>query len=77
MLEELQEIFRKCLNDDEIVITAESELLRNLGINSFELFNLISSIEETFNISVPDRAISKFKTVQDILDFIKANKLRI
>jgi acyl carrier protein len=71
MLEKLQEIVRQH-TDEEIVITGEMVLLADLGLNSYELVQLVCEVEEQFDIEIPDRQISGFKTVQDILDYLAA-----
>jgi acyl carrier protein len=70
MIEKLQELVRQHTDNKEAVITGETILLTDLGLNSYELVELVSDLEETFNIEIPDRAISSFKTVQNVLDFI-------
>ena len=72
MLEKLQEIVRKYTDDENIVINGEMVLLTDLGLNSFELVELICEVEEAFDVEIPDRAIGKLKTVQHVLDFITA-----
>jgi len=70
MLEKLQEILRRHTDDETIVINGEMVLLTDLGLDSFELMQIVSKIEEVFNVEIPDRAISDIKTVQNLLDFI-------
>ena len=74
MLEKLQEIIRKYTDAEEIVVTADMLILSDLGLNSFEVVEMICEVEETFNIEIPDRAISGFKTVQDVMDYIAESK---
>jgi acyl carrier protein len=70
MLEKLQEIVRRH-TDEEIVITGGMVLLADLGLNSYELVQLVCEVEEAFDVEIPDRAIGGFKTVQDVLNFIE------
>ena len=72
MLEKLQEIIR-CYTEDEAFILAEEMALRtDLGINSFELVQIVCDIEDAFGIEITDRAIGGFKTVKDVLEYIAA-----
>ena len=73
MLEKLQEIVRQYTDDDEIIISVDMVLLTDLGLNSFELVELICEVEDRFDVEIPDRAISRLKTVQNVLDFITAH----
>jgi acyl carrier protein len=50
-------------------ITPESDL-SELGVNSLDLVEIIMSIEDKFDISIPDNAVdawSRFKTVGDLM----------
>ena len=71
--EKLQEIVRQYTDDDEIVISGEMVLLTDLGLNSFELVELICEVEDRFGVEIPDRAISRLKTVQNVLDYVAAH----
>ena len=72
MLEKLQGIIRKYMDNEEFILTNDMILLSDLGLNSYELVELVCEVEEKFNIEIPDRAISGFKTVQNVIDFIAA-----
>ena len=54
--------------DDEI--TADSELMDDLGISSMDVLVLISSLEEEFKIKVPEKAIRKMYTIGDVVDTV-------
>ena len=73
MLEKLQEIIRRYSDDENIVIKGEMALLTDLGLDSFDLIQIISEVEEAFTIEIPERAVSDLKTVQDVMDFITAH----
>jgi len=74
MLEKFQEIIRRFSDDEELVINGDMVILTDLGLNSYELVQLICEVEDTFNIVIPDRAISKFKTIQDVIDYISLHE---
>ena len=58
--------------DTEEEITADSELIEDLGISSMDVLFLISSLEEEFKIKVPEKEIRKIVTVGDVVDTIIA-----
>ena len=55
-------------SDDEI--TAESELMEDLGISSMDVLFLISSLEEEFKVKVPEKMIRKMVTIEDVAEII-------
>ena len=74
MLGKLQEIVRQFTDNEEIVISGDMVLLTDLGLNSCELVEMVCKVEDAFNVEIPDRTIRKFKTVQDVVDYIAANE---
>lgn len=58
--------------DTEEEITADSELIEDLGISSMDVLFLISSLEEEFKIKVPEKEIRKIVTVGDVAEIIIA-----
>ena len=73
MLEKLQEIVRQHTDDDKVVITGSTVLLSDLGLNSYELVELVCEVEEVFKVEISDRAIRGFKTVQNVLDYLSTH----
>ncbi|MCL1885001.1 MAG: acyl carrier protein [Defluviitaleaceae bacterium] len=73
MLEKLQEIVRQYTDDETITISGNMVLLTDLGLNSYELVELVCEVEDKFDVEIPDRAISRFITVQNVIDYIAAN----
>lgn len=71
MIKKLEQIIRDTKGDDKIEITPDSVLLSDLKLDSFDVAQLVSEIETEFKIKVNDRDINNFKTVQNILDYIK------
>lgn len=51
-------------------IDADSELIDDLEISSMDVLFLIASMEEEFNIKVPEKSIRKMVTIGDVADVI-------
>ena len=45
----------------------------DLDADSLDAVELIMAVEEEFDIEIPDDKATEIKTVQDIVDYIKAN----
>ena len=58
----------------EIIITGDMVLLTDLELNSLELVDLVCEAEEAFGVAIPDNEISRFKTVQNVMDYISAHE---
>ncbi len=56
--------------ETEVVISAETNLITQLAIDSVKLLNLVMEIEDHFDISVPLNTLVDVLTVQDLADLI-------
>lgn len=74
MLEQLQTIVREYIDDPNFKLSPDTVLLNDLGLDSFDLVQLACDVEEYFDIEIPDRIISKFKTIADVLNFVSQSK---
>ena len=52
-------------------ISAEANLIEDLGADSANLMMLIMDLENEYNITVEDDALGSIKTVGDIVDYIE------
>ncbi len=48
----------------------ESEIINDLELNSLEIMEAVVWFEEEFQIEIPDRKISSFRTIEDIVTFL-------
>ena len=58
------------MKEPENEVTADSELIEDLGISSMDLVALITSLEEEFEVKIPVSAIRKMYTVADVVEII-------
>ena len=52
----------------------ETNLLDDLCADSLDVVDLVMSIEDEFEMEVPDEEIEKMKTVADVVKFIEDNQ---
>ena len=71
MIEKLIQIIREHTGDNSAIISKDTVLIADLGLNSLDLVNLACIVEDEFDIEIPDRAIKDFKTVGDVISFIE------
>lgn len=55
-------------------ISADALILQDLGIDSIDLYDLVMSVEDTFELELPDEALENIKTVGQLVEFIEENK---
>ena len=71
MLEKLAELIKEQLNYDGEV-KAESNFKDDLGADSLDAVELCMTIEEAFDITIPEDKIADLKTVKDIVEFVES-----
>lgn len=58
------------MTNSGVQITAETNLINQLSIDSIKLLNLIMEIEDTFDISIPINALADVQTVRQLADLV-------
>lgn len=71
MLDKLTAMIREQTGDSSISIQRDTVLLTDLGLNSFDLMNLVCLLEDEWDIEIPERVIINFKTIGDVMDYIE------
>lgn len=74
MFEQLITLIADELSVAKESITLDSDIQKDLGADSLDAIQLIMSIENEFDISIPESEIDKLKKVGDLLQYIKDNK---
>ena len=62
------------LGVDKELVKEEATFVDDLSADSLDIVELIMSIEEEFDMEVPDSDAEKIVTVGDIIDYIENNK---
>ena len=73
MLETIRNIIQEYLNDESVIIEPQSVLSADLGIDSYEFVDIICTLEEKYNLDIEERVFKKFRTVQDIINYLEEN----
>lgn len=68
ILEKVIDLFSSMTEAEEI--TEDSEIIDDLEITSMDIMLLITSMEETFGIKIPEKALRKMVTISDVVDVI-------
>lgn len=73
VLEKVKTILAEQFDVEEEKITAETDLQEDLGADSLDVVDLLMSIEDEFEVEVPDEEIENIKTVGSLVSYIEAN----
>ena len=71
-LEKLREIIEDVLHIDKREITAETTFIDDLSADSLDIFEIITSIEDAFDITIDDSQAESIVTVGDAAEAIRS-----
>lgn len=71
VLNQLKAIVVDKLGVEESAIVPEANFIDDLNADSLDLVELIMSLEETFNIEIPDEDAEKIQTVGDAMSYLE------
>jgi len=69
--EKIRSIIAEQLNISEDKITLDTSFTDDLGADSLDLFQVISELEEEFDMEFSNDAAERIKTVGDAVEYIK------
>ena len=77
MFDKIKAIVVEQLGVEEKDVVPTASFVEDLGADSLDLVELIMSLEEAFStdskkVEIPDEAAEKIVTVQDAIDYLKA-----
>lgn len=73
MFEKVIDILSEFSEIDKNKIGVESDLIKDLGLNSLDVVNVIVAFEDEFDIVIPDSKLKEFSTVGDIEKYLIEN----
>ena len=72
VFDEIKNILADQLTVKESDIKMSSSLSDDLGADSLDAIDIVMSIEDTYEIEVPDEVIEEMETVADIVNYIES-----
>lgn len=73
VFEKMKKILAEQLDTDIDSITLETDIQDDLGADSLDVVEMLMSIEDEFEIEIPDEKIESLKTVGQVVDYIQEN----
>ena len=73
IFDKVKEIIIEQLGVAEDAVSNESSFIDDLGADSLDIVELIMALEEEFDLEIPDAEAEKIVTVNDVVEYIKAN----
>lgn len=74
VLEKVKAILSEQFDVEEDKISLETSIINDLGADSLDVVDLLMSIEDEFEVEVPDSDVEKIKTVEDLVNYIESHQ---
>ena len=74
ILEKILLLISSVSDKDITVLSADDNLITDVGLSSYDIIQLIWSVEQEFGISVPTRQLNKLTTADSIAEYILRSK---
>ncbi|TCK86744.1 acyl carrier protein [Natranaerovirga hydrolytica] len=74
IFEKVKEIIVEELGVEESEVQLEASFQEDLGADSLDLFEMVMSFEEEFDVEIPNEDLENIKTVNDCVEYIKSKK---
>ena len=71
VFEKVKAILSNQFDVAEDTITLDTNIADDLGADSLDVVDMLMSLEDEFNVEIPDEEIENIKTVGDIVHFIE------
>lgn len=73
MFERIQGIIADKLSVDTEMVTMEASFIEDLNADSLDIVELIMALEDELDMEIPDEDVENFKTVGDVVNYLKAH----
>lgn len=73
VLEKVKAILSSQFDVDEDAITMETDIVDDLGADSLDVVDMLMSLEDEFDIEIPDEDVEKIHTVGELVAYIEEN----
>lgn len=60
--------------EEKANLTMETDIADDLGADSLDVVEVLMSIEDEFQVEIPDEEIENIKTIGDLVKYIEENK---
>ena len=73
VLEKVKMILSSQFDVEEDSITPETNIADDLGADSLDVVDMLMSLEDEFDVEIPDEEIKRIRTVGELVAYIEEN----
>lgn len=76
MLERIKEIVAYQLSVGEDEVTIDTDFKKDLSADSLDLFELVTALEEAYDIEIDTEDLEKLTTVKAVMEYLTAKGIK-
>ena len=73
VFEKIKAILSSQFDVEESAITLETNIADDLGADSLDVVDMLMSLEDEFDVEIPDEEIDRVRTVGEVVKYIEKN----
>lgn len=74
VFEKVREILCNQFDVDEDAVTLSTRISEDLGADSLDAVDMLMSLEDEFDVEIPDEEIENIRTVGDLVSYIEEHQ---
>ncbi len=71
MIEKIEKIIKDNIEIDDLTINSDTSFRDDLGLDSFEMAQILCNVEDELDINISDTELTKITTVADLINCIE------
>ena len=71
MKQEVIDLISETLEFDKDELKDDTDLARDLNVESIDLVDLVTAFEDKYNFEIPDQELKNLQTVGDIVSYVE------
>ena len=71
MRDEVVDLIAETLEIDKDELKDDTDLARDLNVESIDLVDLVTAFEDKYNFEIPDQDLKNLQTIGDIISYIE------
>ena len=72
-IDKIKQILADTLDVNEEELSADTNIATDLGADSLDVVEILMSIEDEFDIEIPDSEIENIRTIGELVEYIETN----
>ena len=70
IFDRISNLIKEQLHNEKIEVTVKTNIQEDLGIDSIALMEFIITLEDEFNLNIPDEDVEDIQTMGDLVDYL-------